>query len=269
MPLNAQGGATPGCPCDTCERLRAVRRRNNRLLKMGTPKRITKHESQLAVNHVRELFAAGMTAKDIVSAGGGSQAQVNRLRRGALAGVYRYTYENIMAVRPVRIDYTTGQNRGPRTDPTGTRRRAQALCRAGYTAKWLAEQMDSTAVTRLVLSLLKEQGRSYVSRQTAEKMREVYERYAFIPPEGIPGWVVARQVRRSAELGYVPAGAWDDDTMDDPATVPEWTGRCGTELGYRDHVRMDIPPCEQCRVAHNANNREQENRDSKEAQLIQ
>jgi hypothetical protein len=43
--------------------------------------------------------------------------------------------------------------------------------------------------------------------------------------------------------------AWDDDAIDDPATQPDWTARCGTPGGYYDHTQIGTPTCRRCRRA--------------------
>ena len=53
-------------------------------------------------------------------------------------------------------------------------------------------------------------------------------------------------------------GAWDDDTIDDPAAFPDWTGKCGTPDGYDAHYKMKIlPSCQPCRDARAAYRKEQ------------
>jgi hypothetical protein len=39
---------------------------------------------------------------------------------------------------------------------------------------------------------------------------------------------------------------WDDDTIDDPNAVPEYTGRCGSIVGALIHLRESIPMCPPC-----------------------
>ncbi|MFC9244585.1 hypothetical protein ACFT7S_11310 [Streptomyces sp. NPDC057136] len=50
--------------------------------------------------------------------------------------------------------------------------------------------------------------------------------------------------------GWPPPAAWDDDVIDDPAALPEWTGCCGTDRGWWMHTLQKLPMCELCEAAH-------------------
>ncbi|MFJ5785390.1 hypothetical protein [Streptomyces hydrogenans] len=50
--------------------------------------------------------------------------------------------------------------------------------------------------------------------------------------------------------GWAPPAAWDDDTLDDPDAIPDWTGFCGTDRGWWTHRIEHIPVCPACEQAH-------------------
>lgn len=69
---------------------------------------------------------------------------------------------------------------------------------------------------------------------------------------GVDNQAYARARNHAQRNGWAPVGAWDDDTIDDPATIPDWTGHCGTPQGHSAHYNLGITPaCEPCRAARN------------------
>lgn len=179
-----------------------------------------------------------------VSTGGVSKILYGDRPRG-LAPTKRVRPENalkLLAVEP------TLDNLGARTpiDGTGTRRRLQALVAMGWTQSELARRlgMNRSNFGRTIVSALVEAG-------TARAAIALYDELWRLDPvkHGVAEHRVdaARQLARSN--GWAPIGAWDDDTIDDPAAFPDWTGRCGTPEGYRDHYQQGTPRCEPCRQA--------------------
>ncbi|MCX5233392.1 hypothetical protein [Streptomyces sp. NBC_00233] len=142
----------------------------------------------------------------------------------------------------------------PLVKSTGTTRRLQALSAAGYCLRWLAAETGRD-VRRLHAFV---HGKQYVSRSFAEQVAGLYEKYADTDPltVGEPSRAVAYTRSVARKHGWAPSAAWDDDTIDDQDAIPEWTGSCGTERGYRVHCRERIPCCAPCQAAHNAYNRE-------------
>lgn len=95
----------------------------------------------------------------------------------------------------------------------------------------------------------------HVTIKTRERVRVVYEKLAGTDPldNGMTKRNVVMARRWAAEHGWAPHWAWDDDTIEDPAAHPEWTGACGTRAGFRIHIRElmrgnDLPLCLACRV---------------------
>lgn len=135
---------------------------------------------------------------------------------------------------------------------TGTQRRLQALVAAGYSQKWLAEH-TGRALEHLNNFMVK--NRVEVSAEHAAVVEQIYRKYIDMDPAeaGVSqrGMIYARIVAK--KRSYPPGVCWDDDTIDDPEAVPEWTGACGTEEGYRVHIRETLegnylPPCPACKA---------------------
>jgi hypothetical protein len=94
--------------------------------------------------------------------------------------------------------------------------------------------------------------------RVARAVRALYDELWRADPRehGVDNQAYSRTRNHAAAHGWAPVGAWDDDTIDDPAAFPDWTGRCGTPEGYSDHYRLDIPYCLPCREARAAQRRE-------------
>ncbi|MFG2307634.1 hypothetical protein ACGFS9_02925 [Streptomyces sp. NPDC048566] len=134
----------------------------------------------------------------------------------------------------------------PVTHSAGSIRRLQALAVAGWPLARLAREtgQSATALTRLMTA-------DTVPVTVARSIAAVYARYSMASP-GLCGVVhiQARAAReRAAAKGWAPHGAWDDDTIDDPAAIPQWTGHCGTARGVDLHARHAIPLCPPCQDA--------------------
>lgn len=128
----------------------------------------------------------------------------------------------------------------------GTIRRVQALAVAGWPLSRLARELGLSPgqMTRLMTA-------ATVPATTARAVVALYARYSMASP-GLCGvsHIHARAARdRATAAGWAPHGAWDDDTIDDPATIPQWTGHCGTARGADLHARHDIPLCPPCEGA--------------------
>lgn len=132
----------------------------------------------------------------------------------------RETYNNWARRRRRMIAY--GRWDGPR-DPTGTRRRLQALMCCGYSLPILAAQLGCDR--RELRRKLHERGT--VTAATARAVADLYDRLWDQPPPQS-----SREEKSSAsrsrnyarERGWPPPAAWDDDPgphwIDDPAATP-------------------------------------------------
>lgn len=100
-------------------------------------------------------------------------------------------------------------------DPTGSRRRLQALSAAGWSATELAAHLGTTDSAIFWLRRRLTGGRCLVS--TAEQVSQLYDRLAHVTPTG---GAVERTRRWAERAGWVEPWRWDGVDMDDPAAQP-------------------------------------------------
>ncbi|OLE25511.1 MAG: hypothetical protein AUG49_10585 [Catenulispora sp. 13_1_20CM_3_70_7] len=134
------------------------------------------------------------------------------------------------------------------TSATGTVRRLQALITAGWPPPILSAELlaGRTEAARLLRA-------RRVAVRTARRVADLYDRLWDIDPaaHGATQEAIRRAKARAEAARWAPATAWDDDRIDDPCAVPDWTGHCGTTKGVDLHHRHDIPLCPPCRAAIN------------------
>jgi hypothetical protein len=190
-----------------------------------------------------------------VSTGGVSKILYGDRPRG-LAPTKRVRPETalkLLAVEP------TLDNMGARVaiDGTGTRRRLQALVTKVWSKSELARRlgMNRANFGRIIVGDL-------VTVGTHRAVLGLYDQLWRLDPEqhGVPARWTEQARTFAADHRWAPPGAWDDDVIDDPAALPDWTGRCGTPEGYSAHYRVGTPACPPCRtasIAHRAELRAQ------------
>ncbi|MFF9690271.1 hypothetical protein [Streptomyces sp. NPDC014623] len=129
-------------------------------------------------------------------------------------------------------------------DATGTHRRLQALGAAGWPRAQLAQRLGRPQLSDLFAS-----ARTQV--RTARRTRDLYDVLWAADPRahGVCVSAYNRARNNAVQLQWAPVGAWDDDTIDDPAVSPEWTGACGTPEGWIIHQRIGVPACPPCNAA--------------------
>jgi hypothetical protein len=133
-------------------------------------------------------------------------------------------------------------------DGTGTRRRMQALAAAGWTAHAVHQRVGGAhKQTFERLHTCRK-----VTARLACAVRDFYNEYSSTKPEdhGVEPWIAERTRSTAAKRDWAPAIAWDDDTIEDPAAHPDWTGFCGTDSGWWMHTNNGIPACPRCEAAH-------------------
>jgi transcriptional regulator with XRE-family HTH domain len=199
--------------------------------------------------HLRHLQSCGMGLRAIAAAAGVDRKRLQSILNGrpergtgpqeklrpALAAA-------VLAVEPT-LDNLGG---AVIISAIGSVRRLQALVAAGWSQERLAVElgMSSTNLSRLINA-----GAVIVS--TARRVRDLYDRLWNIDPaeHGAHGDDVSRTKARAAGAGWAPVGAWDEETIDDPAAYPDWTGHCGTVRGVTAHEEHEIPLCPPCQAA--------------------
>jgi hypothetical protein len=127
-------------------------------------------------------------------------------------------------------------------DATGTRRRLMALSAMGWSLSAIGDRLGQHG-NNFGFVIRK---RKWVMPETSQKIRALYQELQMIPAplrndeRGNGRAVVITRARRK---GWLPPLCWDDDTMDDPYTLPEgmdddtlWNWYCKTAL---EHERIE------------------------------
>ena len=203
-------------------------------------------DAEPARRHVRNLMAAGVSVIRIAEHANVGFAVVSGLlydRGPSRPASVKLRHLNAQRILSVRADQVaTGY-----VDATGTHRRLQALMANGWPQLRLGPHVRLHPV--YVNAVLKQ---STVFGTTAANVAAAYDRLWNQDPRqhGVctGTWKKVRNLARAN--GWAPPGAWDEDTIDDPAAGPDWTGHCGTDRGWWLHHLEDLPTCPRCEAAH-------------------
>ncbi|MFJ4808538.1 hypothetical protein [Streptomyces longwoodensis] len=231
-------GRRPGCHCQPCRTAR------------------NRHQKQMRVN--RELGRSPFTSP------AAAQAHLKLLHRylgwDSLAAATGVPFSNLVAIyhgerKKIRHETeakiltvtvpATGGDPGQYIDATGSTRRVRALSALGYSYTTICAAAG-TCPNRVVSIA---HGRQpTIRRDLAQRLAAAYRQLANTPPPSTKHTTRTRNMARTK--GWDGPGAWDDDTIDDPAALPEWTGHCGSDRGWWLHRIEDIPTCTRCQAAH-------------------
>lgn len=251
------------------EELRKAYRRRRKLRTMGRPASVS---PDLARAHVIRLHDdAGMSFEDISLAAPRHPKTGTRMAQSTPSELYkgwrrekgeivtiktitRTTQDRILAIEVPAIPL---QDSTAWVDPTGTVRRLQALHCLGFGSVALSKYLgrkDRNWIWRILSdpnARSKKSGHGTVSGATREMVREMYAKLVDTDPAdlGVSDWAKSRAIHTAERHGYLPPHVWDEDTMDDPATIPDWTGFCGTEAGYITHLVNESLVCGPCKKA--------------------
>jgi hypothetical protein len=144
--------------------------------------------------------------------------------------VMKTTAEKILAVKPALELMAPGRN----IDSTGTIRRLQALVAIGWSQNRLAKQLG---MLRSNFGAMMRADQCTAARALA--VRDLYNRCWNQPQTGTE-WhsktAATRARNHAANLGWMPPMAWDDDTIEDPNTVPD----LGLKPKLRDTIADDV-----------------------------
>lgn len=190
-----------------------------------------------ARDHVAALMASGVGLKQIVKKSGVSQGVLWKLVYGKNGGtpsrrVTRATMDRLLTLDPADRTLTAD---GARVDPTGTRRRLQALACLGWSVNQLAEHAGAD---RQPFDQAMRGGE--ITARTAHTIAALYEHLWDTPApardhrEKIS---VSRATNRARRESWAPPLAWDDDTIDDPAAGP-MTLAADAEVNEVDEVAV-------------------------------
>jgi hypothetical protein len=159
--------------------------------------------------------------------------------------IFRENEASVLAIEP-EIPAERG---GTRVNAIGTTRRVQALAAEGFPVSWVTEQIGATGRSFYLVAQGK---RKIVYFSTAYKVKCLFEKLENHLDPAAHGIDPSKSklTRTYAERGgYVRAAYWDWDTIDDPESIPQYTGYCGSTRGYRMHRASGIPQCPPCLAA--------------------
>ncbi|MCX4792556.1 hypothetical protein OG369_43045 [Streptomyces sp. NBC_01221] len=170
--------------------------------------------------HLRQVNATGMSYRAICERLGFAQDSSlqhlmwGRGEYGPGQQVRRETAELVLSYWPSLNDFPDGA----RIDATGTRRRIEALAVRGWPRHLMAKQVGMEET-----HFRKASGRERVTARLARRVAAMYDAWWDQDPleHGVPLCSVSRVRADAARSGFRSALAWDDDTIDDPAAVPQ------------------------------------------------
>lgn len=217
-----------GCRCYPCAAARSAYDENrNRAIAYGTWKPWV--DAEPVRGHIRELQACGMGLRAIAAASGVSRSALIGLVNGKpgrepASKVRPQTALRILEVQPT-LDSLAASTV---IDATGTVRRLRALVARGWSQAKLADRLGILP-HNFPLTINAER----VTVRTARAVRAMYdELWDQAPPEDSHRLKisVSRARNYARDRGWAPPMAWDDDTIDDPAAVPD----LGAETSRQD-----------------------------------
>lgn len=171
-------------------------------------------------DHVNRIRAAGMPVRALEKHFGLCAHYLDHLLWGSQEGggpsekFHTETAELLLAYWPKLDNFPDAA----RIDPTGTRRRLQALQVRGFNLVAIARKagIPSRYFQKAVIS-------EKVTARIARAVRDVYGAWWNADPcdQGVKEWVADRTRRAAQRQGWDGPLAWDDDTIDDPQAVPQ------------------------------------------------
>lgn len=222
----------------------------DKMRKRGTPLLVTPEEFRAAARLLEKARLAGMSDSMIAQQTGVHSTLCSKVRRGAIRTMHRDTMEKLSKLHPERPTVAFFPVRGKvgggaYTDSTGTVRRMQALRADGFPGRLLGDRLS---VSYEAVAQLAKTDRPRVLETTRLAVARLYADLDGRWPQefGVKREAAGKCATYARRAGYAPRFCWDDDTIDDPAAEPEWTGRCGTWWGWHIHQRDGVPMCDRC-----------------------
>lgn len=219
------------------EETRRLRKRQKYLRDRGMPSRVFPWEYEQVREKLTAWRAAGLSLEQVGQICGISETRVFTVVQGKQTTVTRRTHALVMAAEFMSVEELGGL--GVRRNPLGATRRIQGMFAQGYGPGWQAKYMGrADANTRRIMA----GASTRIHMQIDDEIRAMYDKLSQVDPVtmGIPKHVADRAARWAARKGYAPESCWDDDTIDDPDAIPEYTGMCGTVRGWKIHMEQDI-----------------------------
>ena len=234
-----------GCRCYTCGfAVSQYRDRVDHAKRRGTWQPFV--DAQPVREHVLQLKLAGVGERTIAALAGVDRKRVRELLHGRVERgtpppehIRPATAAALLSVE-LTLDVLPGNLL---IDATGTHRRVQALAVNGWPLAQLGVRLGTNG-GNLAHRFTVEQVTAAVARTSRALFDELWR--ADPREHGVGKQAYARAVNQARANGWAPAGAWDEDAIDDPAGLPDWTGACGSEEGWLAHRAEAIPVCGRC-----------------------
>lgn len=209
--------------------------------------------------HLTKLHDAGMDMSDVSLQCGVHESRLRVLLSGWCT-TYHKPVDTILASTRDRVltaTYAPPAGLGARVSALGARRRFQAMQADGFSYPFIANLMGwhtKQSYTRVHDLATARRSKEFIYYTTHQAVADMYDQNINKWPHDWPEYNHRPGYPRNnaARLGWAPRGCWDADTIDDPDAIPEWTGECGTDAGWRIHNREGIPVCQPCRSAKSA-----------------
>ena len=212
------------------------------LRQTGRPSRIPLADVERALHRVRSFHARGMTYVQMARQCGVPPRTLAEAARRGRAYMRRVTWQPLMTIRFEEPDPHAW------VSPVGARRRLHAMWLDGYPLPWLAERLGYGDRSYLQAFIRGTKGARGIRYCNAQAVADLYSKLDGADPAdfGIGKQSASFAATSARKRGCAPRAVWDEDTIDDPQAIPEWTGACGTPQGWRIHRREGIPVCAAC-----------------------
>ncbi|MFE7111708.1 helix-turn-helix domain-containing protein [Streptomyces sp. NPDC057575] len=197
-----------GCRCESCTKAASRADLERRLDRMAGRSRHV--PAGPARQHVQKLLRQGLSKAQIDRASGVPVTTVQRLVRGQ-ANIRRENAEKILRVQ-LNVRVTQGD-----VSACGAMRRVRALYALGH-FNW--EIARVAGVSRDAVCYLASGKWSTLKVSMDDGIRAAYDQMSM---RAGGSWKTRQLAERN---GWAPPLAWDDDTIDDPAAVPD----CGEQV---------------------------------------
>ena len=224
----------PGCPCAPCRQ--ALQAYNKQMRYLASTGRSRLVDAGPAREHLHHLIASGDALTVLAEQLGRSRSTLASLANDPRKRISRALANQILAVRPGNA------SAGNRSIPaTGAIRRVRALIALGHRMGTIAA---AAAMEVSTASYLMNGKPRTVHYELAGRVHTAYR--ALGQKQGD----FTRSLRRAEREGWAPPAAWNDEEIDDPQAIPDWTGHCGTDRGWWIHTTLKLPMCQACTDAH-------------------
>lgn len=203
--------ANYGCKREECLQARRVAQKRSKYRQATGQAGLV--SSVRAAEHLRRFRAAGVQDKDALALVGVARMTFYKILKGG--DISRRVERQVLAT-PVPARLEVNANRGF-VCAVGTHRRLCALMARGWPSRELERRLGRHDHW-IALSLK----RSGVATSVVPRVMALYNELWDQDPlaHGMSPTAVKSTLLRASGMGWAPVGAWDDDTIDDPSTVP-------------------------------------------------